>query len=336
MNDRFVGLRSLRRKVSLAAGFLKATGLPRKVPFCVGWCITHRCNLECVYCHSRRAPAPELTTEQISQSMISLYEAGTRIIRFTGGEPLLREDAGELIALSKHLGIWTSIATNGLLVPSRLEVLRKADSVIVSIDGPEEVHDALRGQGTYRQAREACRALSEAGIPLTIGTVITSLNAGGIEHVLDLGERFNAKVFFQPATPLVLFGSAANPVSLEPHEVFRVFERLRALKRSRRAIGNSKAALEYLMAPADVRLRCVAGRSFFRIEPNGDMHACLRSEPETLTPNILRQGVDECIRSVASRSCRDCRSGVLVEMNLLAQYHPSTILEAAQRFITGA
>jgi MoaA/NifB/PqqE/SkfB family radical SAM enzyme len=331
--DPFKRLTVLNRKALLGASFLKAVMSGQTRPFLIGWCITNQCNLKCVYCHSGQKSIPELSTNQIKEIILLLFKRGTRVIRFTGGEPLLRPDLEELISLNNKLGIWTTVATNGVLVPSHIRTLKLVDNVVISIDGPEDVHDALRGAGSYRKAVEACDALFEEKIPISISTVLTSLNSQSIESVLALAARFKAKAFFQPATSSVLFGDPSNPVFPADHEYPRVLHRLLELKKRNKAVGNSREAIKYFLGARYHKINCVAGKIFFRIEPQGDIHTCLRAEIAPDRLNLLKHGLDHCLKQIGSRPCDDCWSINLIEMNLLASGRLGAVIDGVKSFL---
>lgn len=322
----------LGRKAGLCSALVKAVILDQTRPLFVGWCITNRCNLQCAYCHSWKKTVTELNPAQAKKIIVSLAKRGTKVIRFTGGEPLLREDLADLIALSKSLGIWTTVATNGLLVPSKIKGLKMVDKVAVSIDGPERIHDALRGKGSYGKAVEACAVLSRENIPISISAVLTSSNLGHVEHVLELAARFRTKAFFQPPALSILFTDNPSVVLPGKVEYSMVLNKLLDLKKKNKAVGNSQKSLKYLLDPQHKKMNCVAGKLFYRIEPQGDMHACPRVEEPADTSNILQHGIDHCLRHIVACSCDDCRSSVHIEMNFLASFDLSVIVDNIKNF----
>jgi Fe-coproporphyrin III synthase len=110
--------------------------------------ITNRCNLHCTHCYwGRQKKNPELDDEQLIDFMKSLRREGLRIIYLLGGEPLLRP---RICAEAGKIFDFTLIFTNGTLgyppVNNALYAL--------SIDGPEEIHDSIRGKGTFRKVTE--------------------------------------------------------------------------------------------------------------------------------------------------------------------------------------
>jgi MoaA/NifB/PqqE/SkfB family radical SAM enzyme len=93
----------------------------------------------------------ELSTEQIFSIIDELADNGTQRVSISGGEPLLREDIGEIISHIKKKGMGCGLNTNGLLVPDRIEEVRKVDSITISLDGEREAHEANRGRGTFEK-----------------------------------------------------------------------------------------------------------------------------------------------------------------------------------------
>src|SRR6056297_706404 len=93
--------------------------------------LTDRCNFDCVYCHNEglgdtrgpMAPADdELTTDEVVRILDVVSEFGIEKVKFTGGEPMLREDLEEIIRRVPD-GMEVSLTTNGTFLPGRAEEL---------------------------------------------------------------------------------------------------------------------------------------------------------------------------------------------------------------------
>lgn len=86
----------------------------------------------------------------------------------TGGEPTLYPHLPQLIAHIKQHGLVCVVTTNGTLLERRAEALLQAppDVLILSLDGPREVHDSVRGvPGTFDRLTRGLTALRRAGTP---------------------------------------------------------------------------------------------------------------------------------------------------------------------------
>lgn len=80
----------------------------------------------------------------------------------TGGEPTMYPQIGELVGHIKSRDLLCVLTTNGTLLEHRAEALMASppDAIILSLDGPREVHDGVRRvDGTYERALRGVRKL---------------------------------------------------------------------------------------------------------------------------------------------------------------------------------
>jgi len=123
--------------------------------------LTNRCNLHCAACwfHGElgvgdRYGHAEMTTDQVLR-LIDQIAPYHPTVYLGGGEPLMRKDLPAIIEYASRSGLPVSLTTNGTLVDAqaaRAFVELGVNSIRVSIDGPEEVHDTLRGPGVFSRA----------------------------------------------------------------------------------------------------------------------------------------------------------------------------------------
>jgi MoaA/NifB/PqqE/SkfB family radical SAM enzyme len=106
----------------------------------------NRCNCRCLMCDIWKIrQVREITAEDLKPHLDSLRELKVRWIVFSGGEPLMHSDLTSLARLCHEEGIRLTLLTAGLLLERHAQnVTRWMDDVIVSIDGPPGVHDAIR------------------------------------------------------------------------------------------------------------------------------------------------------------------------------------------------
>ena len=112
--------------------------------------VTDRCNFRCVYCmpkdvfgrdHAFLPRADLLTFEELERAARLFAGLGVVKIRLTGGEPLLRRDLEQLVAMLARLpGIELTLTTNGSLLAEKAQVLRQAglQRVSVSLDAIDD------------------------------------------------------------------------------------------------------------------------------------------------------------------------------------------------------
>lgn len=136
-----------------------------KLRSCV-WEITLACCFSCEYCGSGggRRRENELSAEECLDVTEQLAALGCHRVSLIGGEVFLRPDWEEIVGTLTASGIQTSIITNGFLFSEELiSVLENlgVESVAVSLDGPEHIHDVCRQAGSYQRAANAIQALTK-------------------------------------------------------------------------------------------------------------------------------------------------------------------------------
>ena len=167
-----------------------------KVKLCFG------CNLKCAMCnHWRETREPPLSIERFREVLAELAELGCRKIHFSGGEPLLRPQAPELVAHATRLGLRVTLTTNGTLVDKDLAkrlVEAGLRGVNVSIDSPDrKLHDRIRGErGAWKKAAQAVkyfrRYAHKGKISIRLNTVVGRYNYLSLAPLADFAHEIGA------------------------------------------------------------------------------------------------------------------------------------------------
>ncbi|MBI5533148.1 MAG: radical SAM protein [Deltaproteobacteria bacterium] len=162
--------------------FLAAPGV------CV-WELTLACNARCIHCGSdagRQRPR-ELTHQEALQLCDELARLGVGAVTLSGGEPTLRKGWEELATRLVAAGVPVDMISNGLtLGPETARAAKRAGlaSVTLSVDGPEAVHDELRGvQGSFAAVMRAAAELASAGLPVGAATQISTRNLASLPQL---------------------------------------------------------------------------------------------------------------------------------------------------------
>ncbi|MBN1385152.1 MAG: radical SAM protein [Elusimicrobia bacterium] len=298
-----------------------------KLPLIVGWSITERCNKKCLYCSIGKNPSEELTTEQIFSVIDELARLGTVAVSFTGGEPLLREDIGKIIDYASGKGLQTKINSNGSLVKDKINDIKNLNRLNLSFEGPPEIHNSLRGRGSYEQVIEAAEAAVKNGIKLSFYTVLTKVNIDSIDFILKKAKEFNTNVYFQPATENILGGTAPNPVTPSKEKYKKAIEMLIFRKKKGENIANSISGLKHLYHwPGPKKIKCACGFISCRIQSNGDVIYCSREDVKLKPLNCIRDGFKKAFENLDVVSCSQCWCGPRVDLNLLFSFNLKVIL----------
>ncbi|MFH2006070.1 MAG: radical SAM protein [bacterium] len=163
--------------------------------------IETRCNGRCGFC-SARGILPDLVedTEQIVQRFRGMRKAGRRSVALTGGEPTLRQDLPELIALARDEGFTAiSLLTNAMRLDRGPLLGRLVEAGLTSVFVPflshrAEVHDELLGvAGAFERTVAGVDRCRDAGLELAYNTVVTAPNVQDLEPLMAwIAQRFPA------------------------------------------------------------------------------------------------------------------------------------------------
>src|SRR5829696_7987440 len=143
---------------------LGAADLDKARPVYAVWELTMKCDQPCQHCGSRAGAArdSELSTDEVLDVGRALARLGCREVALIGGEAYLRPDLHQIVSALAGEGIRVVMQTGGrALTAERARGLRAAglSGIGVSVDGPEQVHDTLRGNvGSWAAAMRALDA----------------------------------------------------------------------------------------------------------------------------------------------------------------------------------
>jgi len=242
--------------------------------------VTHKCNLACTHCfvyregNPNQAPASlraEMGEAAILETLAGLRDRhGIVSMLWMGGEPLLRR---RLLAEGVRLFARNTITTNGTIP---LVDFGPAVHYVVSLDGPEDLNDALRGVGTYRRVLGNLARLAPGfGSTLQVQCVVTRRNQGRLEDLVTaLRETPVGWLTFSFYVPRV--GDAgADAWESNEERAAAVREVLRLKARSGGFVRNSTRSLKLMLPPAceAVTARCPARDAVLPLWLEGDHFA---------------------------------------------------------------
>ena len=262
---------------------MTASSNPYRLHSCV-WELTLACCFRCAYCGSGggKARENELTTAECLDVVRQLAELGCRRVNLIGGEVFLRPDWDTVAAALTSRGIRVCIITNGYrITPDILRTLKRVniESVAVSVDGPEDAHDAFRQSGSFRRAFDAIRALSDAGIPVS---VISALRADNAPRLAEFYETLRQYPIFawqlQACSPM---GSAAKGVDVK-FDTRQVLAFIRKTSENAPFYVGAADNIGYYTPeegfvrglPGTVFTGCSAGLSMIGIDSIGNVRGC--------------------------------------------------------------
>ena len=161
-------------------------------PYHAQWMVTRRCNYRCKGCDVwREQDVKELSTKEIKRGLDILKELGIIEITISGGNPLLREDIDEIIEYASRFFI-TTVYDNGSMAAEKIDALRNADFVAISIDSLDpRKNDYIKGvDGAWEKAVNAVEKLKSEGISVSVTPTISQFN---LYEIIDFTKYFLRK-----------------------------------------------------------------------------------------------------------------------------------------------
>lgn len=270
--------------------------------------ITYDCNLRCQHCHIAESidqiPLPHsISYADAVEDMRSSYERGARVLFFEGGEPTHWKDGErnllDLIKAGREIGYFvTGYTTNGTNV-----FYLESDTISVSLDGPREVHDAIRCPGTFDKLMANLEKVDHPNIFANM--VVMPENKHLIRETAQIvkdSKKING-IMINFLTP----PPESKMLTLE--EKRKVVDEIIALKKEGYPILNSKKALKELLIE-DYSERCPFWASEFVLPDRSKHFGC----------------------PMKGESCKRCGFNAVREYSLITRVSFSTILSMAGRF----
>src|SRR5262249_61856111 len=131
---------------------------------------------------------------------VEYHELGIQVTHLDSGDPLTHRHVIELVAWLVRLGIRVTMNSNGILVPKKIETVRKLARMTISLDGPRESHDAFRGGGSCDKALAGAEAARGVGVPVEFTCTVGRHNEHAIDKAIEIAEKMGTTIVFQPAT----------------------------------------------------------------------------------------------------------------------------------------
>ncbi len=239
-------------------------------PLVANYYLTYRCNARCHFCDIWALdPGKEADFDTIEHNLEDLKRLGVKYVDFTGGEPLLRTDVGQIYQTAKQLGFYTSMTTNTILYLKKAhEVRGLVDFLNFSLDGPDaETHDHSRGVKIFDNLVESVKLALDLGEYPVLNHTVTAQNYERIHEVAELGARLGVRVWLNPAfTAYANYNNRKNPTPA-------IVEAIESSGRKYRNLGYNKAALEFIRAGGNdtQNPRCKAVDAVIAISPNDEL-----------------------------------------------------------------
>ncbi len=243
---------------------------------------TLACNLRCKHClvSAGKGLKKELTTEEIKKLIDEAMELGVKRFYITGGEPFIKDGIFELIRyITKEKNRELIILTNAMLFDEKkiaaLEKVKGPKLILqVSLEGPNaEIHDKLRGQGSFVKAVEGIKRLIDIGITPIVSTAISKFNE---KHIMETS-KFLSGLGIKEHNLLWMHakGRGANNVNellVPSDEIARIMRELKKVYREQEIILDNLESLKVRARAKRGRKNDLCNNCYEKVCVNADGH----------------------------------------------------------------
>lgn len=244
----------------------------RRLPLSVSISCTYHCNLNCTHCQAENNNAkPDIPTDRFLRLIDEIADAGCTKIGFTGGEPMIRRDFGQILDRCRQRGLIISVVTNGWFVKKNIDWLKGIHLLFLSLDGDKAEHDRIRGEGNYDKFIESVEAAREAKIPVAALSTLMSNNYHCIEGMAKI-VREN-RMHWMVGMVQTGFTDRTDQ-DLTPEQLKRAVE---IISREKKNLRTSSKYLSFVLGGEPLKT-CWAGIGYCIIGPDGKVYPCYPAE----------------------------------------------------------
>lgn len=255
------------------------------LPLRIQWRITKLCNLNCKHCYlnNKNIDKEELSKKELIRIANKIIKNKIFEVLITGGEPTVKEGIDrvlEILCKKCVVTVFTNAYDKKELTKliSLFKKYKRNLRINVSLDGNKQIHDFIRGKGTFDKTIENIKDLVENGIEVIINTVLTKQFIPYLEEYINFIKKINVKsIQFSKFYPL---GEGKNfAESMPTSEEFKKVT-IKLMKISKE-INKPNIIFDhtfcFLLGEKRLKVdhrKCSGGFSKMIIESNGDVYPC--------------------------------------------------------------
>lgn len=262
--------------------------------------LTERCNNNCIHCcinlseNDKAARKNELTTKEIRGILIEAASLGCLTVRFTGGEPLLRDDFEELYIFARKLGLKVMLFTNARLITphlaelfSRIPPLEKIEITLYGMK-KESYESAVQVKGSFEAAWRGINLLLKNKIPFVVKSALLPPNRAEMEEFekwattipwMDKSPSYSMFFDFRCRHDSEKKNRQIEKIRLSPKEGLDVLTK----DKERYIKGMKEFCPKFTRPPGDKLFSCGAGKGGGCVDAYGNLQLCMMlRHPETV------------------------------------------------------
>lgn len=275
--------------------------------------LTERCNNNCIHCtinlpeNDQDAIRRELPADTIKKIITEAVLLGCMNVRFTGGEPLLREDFKELYLFARKAGLKVTLFTNATLItPELAELMAKIpplEKIEITIYGMKKssCEAVTRNRGAFEAAQRGVNLLLENNIPFVVKSALLPPNKKEVKAF----EIWASSIKWMDTSPAFsmffdLRGRRDHPDKNNRIHKLRISpeQGLQFMLRKRDAYIREMKYFcsNYLFLPGDTLFTCGSGTGGACLDAYGFLQPCMPlRHPDTIY-HLKRGTVEEAVK----------------------------------------
>jgi cyclic pyranopterin phosphate synthase len=276
---------------------------------------TQRCNLGCFFCHREgqlQDSLQEMTPREIAQVTKIAAKFGVWKVKITGGEPLLRRDATDIISEITQIPQirQVSLVTNGVLLPRRAQEIKNAGLDFVAVSIPTLDHKKYKeitGADCLDIVLKGISAARDAGLQVVLNVVLLNeVNITEIPALIELAKKSKAIIKFIELLTLPSDALRLNKYHYDPELLVQELSQISVSREGWATGGRPKAHSHFDLEngveamvfryPCNTRSceRCTEVYDGLRLTADGRLGSCmLRDDNHADIGLAMRNGVTE-------------------------------------------
>ena len=288
----------------------------RRIPLSGTLELTHRCPLACAHCYNnlpagdKEARARELSTAEYCRILDEVAAEGCLFLLLSGGEIFARHDCLDIYRHARGRGLLVTLFTNAIMVtPAMVAALAEQPpfSIEVTLYGhTPEVYEEMTGlPGSFARARRGVQLMLDAGLPLKLKTMATSINRHEVLAMRDYAEKDLGTGFKYDAQIHPRIDNDQGPVDVRLSPVEAVAFDLVDRRRVDEWTEFAKTFHAPPIKPEEL-YSCGAGIGSFAIDPYGFLSMCVLSKRDQfdLRTGSFHDGWQTFLDQVRHRAAR--------------------------------
>ncbi len=307
---------SFRTQMKALKAVLEYKLLGKRTPLSVTFFPTRFCNFDCQTCGIQSSVDCDIPNERFLSIIDEVAAAGAIRVSFTGGgEPMMRDDIGELILHAKNKGLIVSMVTNGFFIDKKLDQIRNLDLLLVSYDKSKQMKQ--KPIPVLDKILNNAILAKKNGIAVCLQPLLTKDTCLHIEDYFTISRQHG---FVLSVESLENWYQSAVPAEMMPsrEEMITAIEKILTEKKNRHNILNSEKYLnllaEYWPRPCH-KIDCLAGVFSANISVDGYLYSCIPLIKRVPASSLIDQPFGPSFQQMRIPECPGCLWNCHHELN---------------------